>query len=585
MIVERTASGRPWRLRPADPLRTAAIAQRHGLPEIVGRVLAARGLDPGDVPAFLDPRLRDVLPDPSHLADLDRVAARLATAVIEGERIGIVGDYDVDGATSSALAAAWLRGVGIDPVITIPDRLAEGYGANPAILARLAAAGCRLVLTLDNGTSAFEALGWAAAHGQEVVVVDHHAAEAHLPPAYGVVNPNRPDQESPLRNLAAVGVTFVVLAATARELRRRRFPRPLPDLLALLDLVALGTVCDVVPLDGVNRALVRQGLKVAARGGRAGLTALARAAGIETIEQSWHLSFALGPRLNAGGRLGEPMLATRLLLAEDEAEAQALAARLHELNARRQALERQLTAAADAAVQPQLDADAPILLAAGEGWHSGVLGIVASRLAERYMRPAFVVSVEEGVAKGSGRSIPGLDLGALVIAAKRAGLLREGGGHAMAAGMTADLDRLDAFRDFARERAERIARDERRPLELDGTLAVAGVTVDLACELDRLAPFGPGNLEPRFCLTDACIVEVREVGRGHLACVIAGTTAGRVRGIAFRAADQPLGRALSCRGEALRLAGRVKREHWRGELRVSFEIEDAAIGRSEVGAA
>lgn len=578
MIVEGTVSGRSWQLRPADPARSAAIAQRHGLPEILGRVLAGRGIEPGEVPNFLEPRLKDVLPDPSHLADLDRVAARLADAVVAGERIGIVGDYDVDGATSTALAASWLAALGIRAEIVVPDRLADGYGANPAILRRLADAGCRLVLTLDNGTSAFEALAFAAAQGLEVIVVDHHAAEQELPPAYGIVNPNRPDQSSPLGHLAAVGVTFVVLAAAARELRRRRFARPLPDLLSLLDLVALGTVCDVVPLDGVNRALVRQGLKVAARGTRPGLVALARAAGIETVEQSWHLSFLLGPRLNAGGRLGEPMLATRLLLATEPAEAAALASRLNELNGRRQTLERSLTAAAEAAVQPQLDRDAPILLAAGEAWHPGVLGIVASRLVERFGRPAFVVGIQDGVAKGSGRSVPGVDLGALVIAAKQAGLLREGGGHAMAAGITASVDRLAMFAAFAAERIGPIGLDEPEPLELDGALAVAGVTPDLAQALDRLAPFGPGNAEPRFCLTDARIVELREVGRGHLACVIAGAAAGRIRGIAFRAGEGALAGALARRGEALRLAGRVKLERWRGEARVSFEIEDAAPG-------
>lgn len=578
MIVEGTVSGRSWRLRPADPARTVAIAQRHGLPEILGRVLAGRGLDEADVPGFLEPRLKDVLPDPSHLADLDRVATRLADAVLAGERIGIVGDYDVDGATSTALAATWLKALGIEPEIAIPDRLLDGYGASAAILGRLADAGCRLVLTLDNGTSAFDALAFAAARGQEVIVVDHHATEARLPPAYGIVNPNRPDQTSPLGHLAAVGVTFVVLAAATRELRLRGTTRPLPDLLALLDLVALGTICDVVPLDGVNRALVRQGLKVAARGARPGLRALAEVAGIETVEQSWHLGYLLGPRLNAGGRLGEPLLATRLLLAEEPLEAAGLAARLDELNARRQALERSLTAAAEAAVQRQLDDDAPILLAAGEGWHPGVLGIVASRLVERFGRPAFVVSVTGGIAKGSGRSVPGLDLGALVIAAKSAGILREGGGHAMAAGITAAADRLAAFAAFAAERAGPIAVAEPEPLELDGALAVGGVTAELARALDRLAPFGPGNAEPRFCLIDARIVDVREVGRGHLACVIAGASSGRIRGIAFRAGDRALGGALARRGEPLRLAGRVKLERWRGEARASFEIEDAAAG-------
>ncbi|MCS6877517.1 MAG: single-stranded-DNA-specific exonuclease RecJ [Geminicoccaceae bacterium] len=576
MIVEGTVSGRCWRLRPADPARVARIAQHHGLPEILARVLAARGLDSSDVPGFLEPRLRDTLPDPSHLADLDRVAARLADAVEERERIGIVGDYDVDGATSTALVALWLNGFGIVPEIAIPDRLVEGYGASAAILERLARAGCRLVLTLDNGTNAFAALAAAAARGQEVLVIDHHPAQAELPPAYGIVNPNRPDQRSPLVHLAAVGVTFVVLAATARELRRRGRDTG-PDLLSLLDLVALGTVCDVVPLDGVNRAFVRQGLKVAARNERPGLAALAARAGLEAVRESWHLAYVLGPRLNAGGRLGEPMLATRLLLARESAEAEAFAARLEELNARRQEIERRLLAAAEAIVQPQLDADAPVLVAAGEAWHPGVLGIVASRLVERFERPAFVLSLGEGVARGSGRSVNGLDLGALVSEAKRLGLLREGGGHAMAAGLALDVERLEEFAAFARERAERVlVPDEPAPLDLDGALTVAGVTVELACALDRLAPYGPGNEEPRFCLTDARVVEAREVGRGHLACVVAGAAGGRLRGIAFRARERALSGALMRRGEPMRLAGRVKLERYQGEPRVGFEIEDAA---------
>lgn len=578
MIVEGTVSGRSWRLRPADPARVARIAQHHGLPEILARVLAARGLDAPDVPAFLEPRLKNTLPDPSHLHDLDRVAARLADAVEAGERIGIVGDYDVDGATSTALAALWLEGFGIAPVIAIPDRLQEGYGASAAILDGLARAGCRLVLTLDNGTNAFAALVAAAARGQEVLVIDHHPADAELPPAFGIVNPNRPDQKSPLGNLAAVGVTFMVLAATARELRRRGARYTGPDLLSLLDLVALGTVCDVVPLDPINRAFVRQGLKVAARGERPGLAALAARAGLEAVRESWHLAYVLGPRLNAAGRLGEPMLATRLLLAREKEEAEALAARLEALNARRQEIERRLLVAAEAEIRPQLDADMPVLVAAGEAWHPGVLGIVASRLVERFERPAFVLSHAGGLARGSGRSMPGLHLGALVMEARRLGLVREGGGHAMAAGLTLETERIPAFAAFVRERAQAVA--ELRtpaPLDLDGALTVCGVTVELASALDRLAPFGPGNEAPRFCVTDARIIEVREVGQGHLACILAGSAGGRLRAVAFRARDGALAKALGRRGEPMRLAGRVKLEHYQGEQRVGFAIEDAAL--------
>jgi single-stranded-DNA-specific exonuclease len=581
MEVERSILGRAWRLRPCDEGAALAISQRHGLPEIVGRVLAGRGIGPGEAAAFLSPRLRDWLPDPSHLHDLDRAAARLAQAVVAGEPVGLVGDYDVDGATATALVARYLRELGVEVAFEIPDRMRDGYGPNPRLLAALAARGCRLVVTLDTGTTAFEPLAWAAGQGLEVVVIDHHAAEERLPTALAVVNPNRIDQESPLKHLAAVGVAFVVLVAVARELRAKGFfaERAEPALLQRLDLVALGTVCDVVPLTGLNRAFVHQGLKVAQGAGLPGLAALARTAGLTAVSNARQMGYVLGPRINAGGRIGRSDLGARLLTSAGAAEAQALAGELDALNAERQAIERALLDAALRAVEPQLAAGLPVLLAAGVGWHPGIVGIVASRLVERHHRPAVVLGLADGVAKGSARSIRGFDLGAAVIAARQQGLLRQGGGHGMAAGMTlaeAELGRFHRFLldRFAAEAGAGVPEPE--PLELDGALSVAAAQPALAARIGLMAPYGPGNAEPRFRLDDARAVEARVVGDGHVSCVLAGAAGGRVKGIAFRCAGSPLGRALLEGDLPLRLAGRVKLETWQGREQASFEIEDGA---------
>ena len=558
-----------------------ALAQRQGVSEIVGRVLLARGFDNDTAPGFLEPRLRDLLPDPSHLLDLDLAVERLVRAVRAGERIGIIGDYDVDGATSTALMARWLRPLGIDATILIPDRLTEGYGASEEAFAKLAEAGCRLVLTLDNGTTAFSALAAARDLGQEVIVVDHHAVEQELPTALAVINPNRRDQESPLRHLAAVGVTFVLLVAANRELRRSGWTGPVPEIMELLDLVAFGTICDVVPLEGINRAFVRQGLKLAMRGGTQGLAALSVSAGIGRIEDSAQFGFVLGPRINAAGRLGQSLLGAELLTTDDPHRAETIAKQLEVLNTTRQAIEREVLALAMAAVQPQLEADAALLVAAGRGWHVGVLGIVASRLVERYGRPTFVIALDGEVGKGSGRSVPGLDLGALVIEARHAGHLTRSGGHAMAAGLTLDAAKLEEFQAFAtaRGRADLGASGEDRgPVLLDGAMSVAGLTVGLAADLQRLAPFGPGNSEPRFCLTDASLVNVREVGNGHVSCIVTGAGTGRAQAIAFRARDRALGRLLLESRGPVRLAGQVRLDRYRGEEKASFRIDDAAPG-------
>jgi single-stranded-DNA-specific exonuclease len=580
--VERSISGRCWRWREHDAALALAICQRIDLPEVVGRILAGRGVAAERVPAFMAPRLRDALPDPSHLHDLDRAVERLADAVQAGEPIGLLGDYDVDGATSLALLARYLRAVEGLARIDVPDRLAEGYGPNPKALERLAAQGCRLIVTLDTGTTAFAALELAAGRGQEVIVVDHHAAEEHLPPALAVINPNRRDQVSAVGELAAVGVTFLLVVALNRRLRARgHFARRAePDLRRWLDLVALGTVCDVVPLCGLNRALVCQGLKVAAGRGNPGLAALAAAAGLKELPCAEQFGFVLGPRINAGGRTGCSGLAADLLLADAPDAIAGIVARMEHLNQERQATQRRVLAAAERQLGPALAAGRALLVVAGEDWSPGVVGLVASRLVERHHRPAVVIGLKGEVGKGSGRSIAGFDLGAAVIAARQAGLLLEGGGHPMAAGLTVRADRLDALADFLSARLAQACGPGLPPppdLALDGALQVTALSTGLAERLGALAPYGRGNPEPRFMLPEARSFQVRRIGDGHLDCWLQDAAGGRVRAVAFRAAEDPLGAALLAGGGApLHLAGTLKLDRWQGAPRVSFRIEDAA---------
>lgn len=580
-VVERSILGRSWRLRTFDEAAAFAISQQHGIAEVLGRVLAGRGVGLKEAGGFLAPRLRDWLPDPSHLHDLDRAAERLADAVVAGEPVGLIGDYDVDGATATALLARHLRAHEVPVAFEIPDRLRDGYGPNARILAKLADQGCRLVVTLDTGTTAFEPLGQAAERGLEVIVIDHHAAEEALPRALAVVNPNRVDQTSPLKHLAAVGVTFVVLVAVTRLLRDRGLyaQRPEPPLLHWLDLVALGTVCDVVPLAGLNRAFVHQGLKVARSSVVAGLAALADAAGLQGVTDARQFGYVLGPRINAGGRIGQSDLGARLLTTEGADEAAELAQQLHALNADRQALERVVLEAAQRAVEPQLAADRAVLMVSAEGWHPGIVGIVASRLTDRHHRPVAVLGVTDGIAKGSARSVHGFDLGAAVIAARHRGILLHGGGHAMAAGMTLAEEELGRFHDFllaAFAAAYGHGVPPPRPLELDGALSVGAAKPALAEQVARLAPYGAGNAEPCFVLTDARVMQARVVGDGHVSCVLTGAVDGRVKGIAFRNASSPLGRELLEARVPLRLAGRLRLDTWQGRQQACFEIDDGA---------
>jgi len=585
--VESSLTGKRWVGRPADERAALAIAQRLAAPEIVGRVLAGRGVAPEDAAAYLTPTLRDSLPDPAHLLDMDRAVARLVRAVGGGERIVVFGDYDVDGATSAALLVRFFRAVGATADAYIPDRVKEGYGPNGPALERLRRDGADVVVTVDCGIAAFDALETGAAAGLEIVVVDHHVAEPRLPRACAVINPNRLDEASPHGQLAAVGVAFLLAVAVNRALRESGFygpGRPEPDLMRWLDLVALGTVCDVVPLTGVNRALVAQGLKRMAARENPGLVALAEVAGIEGRPDAYHAGFVLGPRVNAGGRVGGADLGYRLLSTDDPAEARALAETLDRHNAERREIEAACQDAAIAAIDGTAGGTpAGLVLAAGAGWHPGVIGIVASRLRERYDRPACVVALPDGDgagdAKGSGRSVPGVDLGAAVIAARQAGLLINGGGHAMAAGFTVDPARLDDLRAFLDERvgAALAAASGGPRLSLDGLLMPAAADYDLAALIDSLGPFGSGNPQPRFALPAVRVVRADPVGTDHVRCVLAGPGGGRLKAMAFRSLDGPLAPALLDRkGAALHIAGTLRRDEWQGRRAAQFFIEDIA---------
>ena len=584
--VERSVCGRRWRARGGDAMAGLALAQRFSLPEIVGRLLAARGIEADAVEGFLAPTLRALLPDPSDLTDMDKGAERLARAVMSGERIAVFGDYDVDGATSSALLSRFFRAAGADITVYIPDRMKEGYGPNAPALRGLRAQGIAVAVTVDCGISAFEALEAAQGVGLDVVVVDHHEAEPRLPPAVAVIDANRVDEAPAVRarlgRLAAVGVAFLLAVAVNRALRTAgwyRNGRAEPDLLRWLDLVALGTVCDVVSLTGLNRALVAQGLKVLARRESVGLAALADVARLDERPSAWHLGFILGPRVNAGGRVGEADLGSRLLSTDDPVEAARLAARLDALNKERKEIEQGVLDAAIMAVENAGAGSHDPVFVAGEGWHPGVIGIVASRLKERYHRPALVVALDGAVGKGSGRSVAGIDLGAVVIAARQAGLLVNGGGHAMAAGLTVDTQRLTELRNFIAVRLRpQIADGALIPsLSIDGAVNAGAATPALMAEIDRLGPFGTGNPEPRFALPAVRIAKADVVGDAHVRCFLAGADGARLKAIAFRALEGPLGPALLQSGGApLHLAGHLRPDTWQGRNEVQLLIDDAA---------
>jgi single-stranded-DNA-specific exonuclease len=582
--VTRSLGRRRWLWRGGSPEHERAglaMAQRLAIPEIVGRLLAGRGVAVEAAADFLEPTLRALMPDPSTLMDMDAAADRLASAVLRQESVGVFGDYDVDGAASGALMVRFLRDLGCPVAFHVPDRTAEGYGPNAPALRALAERGATLIVCVDCGTAAAEAL--EAVRGlADVVVLDHHKAEGPPPPVVATVNPNRLDDASGLGFVCAAGIAFLTAAATVRALRRRGAfaQRSEPDLRELLDLVALATVCDVMPLLGFNRALVRQGLTVMARRARPGVAALLDVAQARDRPSAMTCGFVLGPRINAGGRIGEADMGMRLLLEEDEAAARLLAERLDAVNRQRQDVEAAILDEAMHAAAEQVAAGHPVLLLAGESWHPGVVGIIAGRVKERFNRPACVGGIAGGLVRGSGRSVVGLDLGAAVIAARQAGILATGGGHAMAAGFSLVADRLADFHAFLGERLAGAALlPDAADLAVEAALDVAGATPDLAASVTRLAPFGNGNEEPVFAISRARVVRADRVGRdgGSIRAFVEGEGGGRLKAMLFRARDDALAEALlTCDGRRVHLAGHLRLEEWNGTVGVCLALCDAA---------
>lgn len=584
--VERSARGQRWveRLDPARASTATAISQSHALPDLLGRVLAARGADVQTAERFLDPSLKTLMPDPAGLQDMTKAAERMAEAISHGETVGIFGDYDVDGASCVALIERFLRAHGQSCLTYIPDRLTEGYGPSPEALCGLVEEGARLILTVDCGTAGDAAIAAANAAGAEVIVLDHHQAGEALPDAFAVVNPNRQDDLSGQGHLAAAGVVFLFLVATMGALRRvgAYEKRLAPDLLGLLDLVALATVCDVVPFKDANRAFIAKGLQVLRLRHNAGLRALADEARLTEAPSTYSLGFVLGPRINAGGRVGASGLGARLLATEDESEAGAIAARLETLNAQRKAIEQGMLEGAIAMAEQSLDKcpDAPLLFLGDADWHKGLVGLVAGRLTERFMRPSFVMTLDgNGIATGSARSIPSVDLGEVVRDAVEEGLFLKGGGHTMAAGFTLDWKKREKAAAFLTERlSASVARSSAsRTLGLDGALSAGGVTPELLDLLERAGPYGPGHPRPRFAFPAHRVTWLRSLNGGHVRCTLQAADGGRIDAVAFRVEGSPLGDMLGgSEGRQLHVAGHLRRSVWQGRERIELMIEDAA---------
>jgi single-stranded-DNA-specific exonuclease len=583
--VRRSASGLAWvhRLSERDENVALAIAQTHGVPDIIARVLAGRGIDADATARFLDPTIRDLLPDPASLTDMERAADRLARAIERRERVAIFGDYDVDGAASSALMKRVLDHYGVPNEIYIPDRIFEGYGPNPDAMRELAAKGARLIVTVDCGTNSAPSVEAANAAGADVVVLDHHQLGGELPKAVAVVNPNRDDDLSRQGHLCAAGVVFLALVQTVKILRQRiQTPRP-PDLLALLDLVALATVCDVVPLTGVNRAFVVKGLVAARHMQNPGLSALQRVARIGEPINTFHLGFLIGPRINAGGRIGDAALGARLLATDDPVEAMTIAETLDRLNQERQSMERAMLEEARAEADAELiSGKGPaVIVTASESWHPGIVGLLASRLKDHGRRPAFAIAFNaNGIGTGSGRSIPGLDLGKLVREAVERGLLVKGGGHAMAAGITVERAKLGALRAFFEEKAapEVFRLRDAEVLKVDAALMAEGANLPLLDVLERAGPFGSGHAQPLFVLPRHEILRVRPVGTGHLRVELKSGGGGRIQAMAFRCAETELGNfLLKHQGRMAHVAGSISANYWNGSKSVQFRLTDAAL--------
>jgi len=582
--VRQSARGVSWehRLDSRGENVALGIAQSHGVPEIVARVLAGRGVALEEAERFLTPSIRDLLPDPAGLTDMEKAARRIADAVHAGERVAIFGDYDVDGAVSSAILKRFLAHYGVTAEIYIPDRLFEGYGPNPDAMRELIRRGAKLIVTVDCGTNSAPSIAAANEMGAEVVVLDHHQVGGELPEAVAIVNPNREDDLSGQGHLCAAGVVFLALVQTTRILREELRATPPPDLLSMLDLVALATVCDVVPLVGVNRAFVAKGLLAARQMRTPGLSALARVARIGEPLNCHHLGFLLGPRINAGGRIGNAALGSLLLATVEPGEAESIAATLDRLNQERQAMETAMLAEARAEADAELmSGDGPaVLVTASDTWHPGIVGLIASRLKDHARRPTFAIAFDmNGIGTGSGRSITGFDLGRLVRDAVSEGLLVKGGGHAMAAGITVERKKLGALRAFFEEKAAGAVSLLRQSesLRIDAALSAEGATLELLETLEAAGPYGSGHPAPVLALPRHRLADAKLVGNGHIRADLRSLSGARLQAIAFRAAETDLGNFLfASRGASVHVAGTLAVNHWNGSRSVQFRITDAA---------
>lgn len=574
----KSIHGKTWLMREQSSRDVMALSQRFSISDLMASMLLKRGLDIESAGSFLDPTLRHYMPDPNHLKDMDKGVSRLIQALEDQEKIAIFGDYDVDGATSSALLCRYLRDVAYEPKIYIPQRLEEGYGPNTPALQYLKKEGYNLVIMVDCGTTAFEPLTAASEMGQDIIVIDHHISQAALPPAAAIINPNRLDEDSPLTNLCAAGLAFMFIVAVNRALRHKGWfeNRDMPELMGYLDLVALGTVCDVMSLTGLNRAFVAKGLEVMAQRENLGLRALADVSGVSERPGTYHLGFVIGPRINAGGRVGKADYGARVLSTLDGIEAHHLAQQLNQYNNERKEIEQQVQEEALEQIESQKLDHLPVILVGKEGWHPGVIGIVAGRLKEKYHRPVCVVGFEGDIGKGSGRSIHGVNLGNVMHTATHKGFLEYGGGHAMAAGFTVRRDQYEMFQAYLIEQLTDQVQSIEPTLEVDALLTPSGATIELVEEFKRLEPCGTGNYAPKFCMHRARVTYAERVGVNHLRCSLLGEDGTRVKAMAFRSLDTPLGDLLlALNGKFIEVVGTLKVDVWNGRKSVTFFIEDA----------
>ena len=587
--VMSSASAQRWVERLDNKSRNTALAisQTLDVPELIGRVMAGRGVELEAAASFLSPSIKDLMPDPDVLTDMKAATTRICDAIQNNHQVAIFGDYDVDGASSSALMSKFLSHHGIKNEIYIPDRIFEGYGPNPDAINTLIEAGAKLIITVDCGATSFEALEEAAKKKTDVVVLDHHQMGDTLPECTALVNPNRQDDLSGLGYLCAAGVVFMALVACVRELRSRGLyneSMKAPDLLSWLDLTALATVCDVVPLKGLNRAFVVKGLAVMSKQQNIGLRALMRAGRLDGPPRPYHLGFVLGPRINAGGRIGDAALGSRLMITDDDILAEEIAQQLEDLNKQRQAAEKIMLEQAVAEAEAEMrDGEGPaVMITASDQWHPGIVGLLASRLKDRFKRPAFAIAFDRnGKGSGSGRSVAGVDLGEAVRAAVDEGILEKGGGHAMAAGLTIQKDKLGDLRGFLEARLAEAVTQTRQSqiLKIDGALTARSATLDLFDMLERAGPYGQGHSQPVFAFPAHQIRYAKVVGADHVSFTASAGDGAQLRGIAFRAADTEMGQLLlNNQGRPVHLAGTLNADFWQGSRRVQLRLMDAAIG-------